>query len=702
MNLNRRINFVILFPDNKEADEIENYNDLIPPPKSLSLPELFSAQHQVVEIIREAVSSTELLYERAMEHFYRAVAVEEACELAKRKTQLERQIGELALSKIDTNNRSGQIKQTKNKLSSGTENIQGPSLRRRLSNSGVATQNLIASWQAKKNRRRSSEGQTHVDEKTMKLLSPTLLPDVEAISDPNLPLETIMADPWKRNNESMERLRRWHETNVPLLDESKSETEMRIKKKQQEKNDDIKISDESSEEISSTDSEDLKLLKSRILAGPIMDEEDTYHPTGRLIPYLETDQSPILHNKVPILQTTSPSSVAIPDPVLPSNMTPRSILKRPKEELIVRNSFASSVSPEKTIRNIFSQRKDIEETNTAVKEKISDLQDMLESIKPATISESDTDSILSAAEAAKNRRTQLKSRSVTSEEEIAEIEAKAAVVNQYTEIVREYSSHSNMKGRDSATSSRRSSISDDQDQKYQEKLVQKWTKQNSTSEKKIKTENKVDKPINQISNSRRDNINSIPKNVISLKDMTTKEKPRSRSSSRNQSPVTRRRGLSKERKSTSRSSSKNRNRTPSRERGIPILSNEQDNHRSRSSSRSNSKEKFGVSMPVERKIEKLQKVLGNNKYRVTKTNSEITKEYVEDVPSVHINEEQLVLNANKTVRSTMSYIIDLTLLMVAIYVYFFKKEILSMPFIALLLYRRVQEGIHYWKPRRWH
>lgn len=76
-------------------EEAEDMEDLIPPPMSLSLPELFSPEHQLIETLREAVSSTELLRERAMERFYRAVAAEEASEAAK-KAQVERKTGELA------------------------------------------------------------------------------------------------------------------------------------------------------------------------------------------------------------------------------------------------------------------------------------------------------------------------------------------------------------------------------------------------------------------------------------------------------------------------------------------------------------------------------------------------------------------------------------------------------------------------------
>ncbi|XP_050456846.1 titin homolog [Cataglyphis hispanica] len=689
----------------------EEESDLIPPPMSLSLPELFSARHQVVEVMRPAVSSTELLHERAMERFYRAVAAEEASEIAKRKTQLERQTGELALL--------------------NDESVRQSSLRRRLSNSSVTTQNLIVSWQAKKNRRRSSEGQTEVTPKAMKLLSPVLLSDVEAISDPNLPSETMTADSWRRNdeNESLERLRRWHEANVPLLEEVQEEksiqaddkegmvgsiTVNRAKEVEEEEIDSIEVSEESSEEISSADSEDLKLLKSRILARRVIDEEDTYHPRGRSVPHVEPQLPQISHDRMTSLEIPPVRAVT---PVSLNNVVPKSILKKPKEELIPPDNFGRSIAPEKPIRAIPPQsyeRENDEKMNIDIEKRITDFSSMSEVLKTPPMSESDTDSILSAAEAAKNRRMQSKLRSMTPEEEAAEIEARMAVVNQYTEIVREYAGHSR---HGSAASSRRSSISEDQaDQRHRvnEKLAAKLTdkqEQNETLKSKIKNKNKVDQ---QTKNNqapaviKKESVNS--RSTTPARDTTAKRV--SRPTSRDQSPAARR----KERTTgatSSRSSSKTRNRTPSLERNNRSLAKndlkEQGSRRSkipsgsssRSSSRSNSRERFGTTASVESKVEKLQKALESNKYRAMRKESEVTKEIAGKSTPEQTDGKQLALEAKNTVRSTVDYITDLTLLIAAMYVYFFKKETLAVPFIVLLLYRRIQEEIHEWMPRRW-
>lgn len=718
------------------TDLMEDEDDLIPPPMSLSLPELFSEHHQVVEVMREAVSSTELLHERAMERFYRAIAAEEASELAKRKTQVEKQTGDLAQTEA--------------------ENAQ-LALRRRLSNSGVTTQNLIASWQAKKNRRRSSEGQTDQSHKKMKLLLPALLSDVEARSDPNLPSETTMLNPWTKSNDedSVERLRRWHETNLPLLEEVQPEksiptttndeettattvptkvngvatqsTALTKMKEDERETYSVETSEESSEEISSADSEDLKSLKSRILSRSIIDEEDTYHPRGRPIPHVEPEIPQIPYERIPTLDILTPADIRVASPVSPSNVVPKSILKKPKEESSPQDDSNKSIPPEKPVRKMlpqqYQQEEDVEDMDMENNQEAPvDLPKMSEVLKTPTMSESDTDSIVSAAEAARSRRIMSRMRSMTSEEEAAEAEARMAVVNQYTEIVREYSSHS--KGLDSAASSRRSSFSEDQDQKHrvQEKLAPKPTKkqeQDDTSKSNAKIKNEADKQKrgNQTPSSRKGNADS--RGATPARD-TMKEKRASKPSSRDQSPAARRRDLPAERArgSSSRSSSKTRNRTPSRDRSKRSMSRndsgesqvvekslEQGTRRSkvpsrpssRSSSRSNSRERYGATVPVESKVEKLQKALESNKYRAARKGSAQENAEEERTP----DGQQLVLEAKEKVRSTVSYMTDLTLLMAAMYVYLFKRETLAIPFIALLLYRRVQEVVHSWLPRRW-
>ncbi|KZC12048.1 Titin [Dufourea novaeangliae] len=707
------------------TEEVEDMEDLIPPPMSLSLPELFSAEHQVVETLREAVSSTELLHERAMERFYRAVAAEEASEIAKRKTQVERKTGELA-STVDE----------KTDIDTDTQDTRRSSLLRRLSNPGVTAQNLI-SWQTKKNRRRSSEGQPEVLKSPLKSITPSLLPAVEAKSDPNLPSdsETPTGVRGLDNEEDAARqLRRWHDSNVPLVEEKQEEksipwradtTEEALRSegvvptiqpfaqpeaRDLEEDEESIESSEASSAISSADSEDLKLLKARILARQVLEEEDTYHPRGRPVLHVEIEPPMVPPHRIPILDV-SPPTPTISTPQSPTNLVPKSILKKPKEEPIPVNSFGRPIPPEKPIRKIPPHQV---QQGTEKEEDISDTQPILvhESLKTPVMSDSDTDSVLSAGEAAKNRRIQAKTKSVPSEEEVDEedIEARMAVVNHYTEIVREHSSRfsyrssEERKPDDSLASSRRSSFSEDQEPK------------NQTKRTVAKKENKIDKQERQADQKPKKSAGSRG-TTPARETKPVKEKRSSRPPSRNESPAPRSRNVSVERGgASSRSSSKTRVRAPSQDRKPPSRTDSEDQRyvreksveegprrsrkpSSRAHSRSSSRDRKRPETPVELKMERLQRALESKKYRSSRRGSAADREYT-DVQN-RVNEEQLALEAKKNVRFTVSYVTDLTLLMAAVYVYLFKKETLAIPFIALLLYRRVQHEIRGRLSRGW-
>ncbi|CAL7935359.1 unnamed protein product [Xylocopa violacea] len=722
------------------VEEGEDLEDLIPPPMSLSLPELFSAEHQVVETLREAVSSTELLHERAMERFYRAVAAEEASEVAKRKIQLERRTGELATT-------------VENKLSVVAEGeiLDKSAFKRRLSNPIVTTQNLTV-WQSKKNRRRLSEGQAEAIKAPLKQLTPNLLLEVEARSDPNIPSdpESSTAHTWGLNipEDPTTPLRRWHEANIQLVEEKTEEESIpwqpsangdasrdervvpepqpsQQQTKQEEPEDEeeesIETSEESSEEISSADSEDLKLLKDRIRARQMLDEEETYHPRGKPVLHVEVEPPAIPPHRVPIVDVTPPTPTTTAMPVFP-NVVPKSILKKPKEEPIPVNSFGRPIPPEKPIRktlppNVHPINRNNEEERVDAQTEITP-----ESLKTPVMSESDTDSMLSAGEAAKNRRIQAKMRTTPSEEEMDEedIEARMAVVNHYTEIVREHSSRlysrssEERKVGDSVASSRRSSLSEDQDLKTQTKDAEKLNG---------RQEMKDNRQVQQVATKKRDEVDRQEKPVIKRSagsrgttpardTKPAKEKRGSRPASRNQSPASRSRNVSVERGGgSSRSSSKTRVRAPSQDRRPPSRTGSEEQRyvreksvedgvrrsrrpSSRASSRSSSRDRKRPDTPVELKMERLQKALESKRYRAVRRGSGAGREYPERAwRESRLDEERLAIEAKQNVRSTVGYVTDLTLLLAAVYVYLFKKETLAIPFIALLLYRRVQQEI---------
>ncbi|XP_078042597.1 uncharacterized protein LOC144472975 [Augochlora pura] len=736
-----------------EAEDIE---DLIPPPMSLSLPELFSVEHQVVETLREAVSSTELLHERAMERFYRAVAAEEASELAKRKTQVERETGELAST-------TGEKTESED---AEAQDARRSSILRRLSSPSVAAQNLIT-WQAKKNRRRSSEGQPEGLKLPSKLIAPSMLPDIESRSDPNLPSDSeAPTGVWglDKEAEAATQLRRWHEANVPLVPEREEERSMpwqaetsegvsrsqgvvspaatvqpapearEQEELEDEEEESIESSEESSEEGSSEDSEDLKLLKARILARQVLEEEDTYHPRGRPVQHVDLEPLAMPTHNIPILDVTPPTPTS-PGLASPTNLVPKSILKKPKEDQpIPVNSFGRPIPPEKPIRKV----PPVQSVQPVVTrdEEISEPPPQIapEAMKPPALSESDTDSMMSAGEAAKTRRIQAKMRSTASEEEIDEedIEARMAVVNHYTEIVREHSSRYNYRSSeerrfgDNMADSRRSSFSEEQDrgnygrERVETPVARKQDAKEPEKQRPVKEgakkENNVDRSRQEDRKPRRStgSRGTTPARDTKPIKEPVKDGRMSRASSRTQSPASRSRNVSTERGgASSRSSSKTRARGVSQDRRPVSRTGSEDQRlareksvddetrrsrktsHSRSSSRDRSRSR--PETPVKTKMERLQKALESKKYRGTRRRSGVDRELVPSRPI----DEQLAIEAQKNVRFTVSYVTDLILLMAAVYVYLFKKETLAIPFIALLLYRRIQHEIRGRVSRGW-
>ncbi|XP_015607104.1 titin [Cephus cinctus] len=750
----------------QSATETED-EDLVPPPMSLSLPELFSINHEVVETLREAVSSTELLHERAMERFYHAVAVEEA-ELAKRKAQTERRTGELA--GITGPSQKSDVKIRINSMEAvDSDSLERRvSLRRRLSNSGVGIQ---MAWQAKKERRRSSEGQAELQ---ITSKSQPVLQDIA--SDPNLTgnRENLMSKIESSQNH-IERLHRWDEKSMPLtvekleltteVPEDNVEEEVPKEEVEEEEEEESTESSEESSEEESSDSEDLKLLKSRILAQPIIDEEDTYHPRGNPVPHMSPEPPPIPAHKVPILNISPPvPSRPVSLPSSPTNVMPKSILKKRTEtEVVPLNQFGRPIPPEKPlppekpIRKTLQQEEQPEAEPVTLRKK--SLTNMPDTMKATVISEADIENanMFSAAEAARNRRRQIRQ---TSLEE--EAEANMAVINHYTEIVKEYSvAHSahpvylkreelinaapkeeiepvefrprknsinaaeyternrrpSVSGKDLNENARRPSISDnaarEKTMSPERKQMSKKTK-SPTPKREVK-ENKVTQnrrgSVSKVNKDQKEDQPKSRRNSVSSRGTTPakeiKDRP-SRPPSRTESPGPRSRNVSKERR-PSRPSSRTEDRAVSQERGLPQRSRPPSRtasedirstrdksvdkrKSSRPSSRSNSRDRYRPETPTGTRMERLQQALDSKKYRSRKKLTD--REYSDSV-------DELTARAEIKVRSTMSYVTDLSLLLAAVYVYIFKNEILAVPFIGLLLYRQIQEEIHRRLPSWW-
>lgn len=620
--------------------------------------------------MREAVSSTELLHERAMERFYRAIAVEEAVDEAKRQNATD-----------STNNDYPLFEQR-------------ILLRKKLHLTGAHS----SLWQAKRDRRRCSDSQT---EKLR--VPPRIVPDVleDAASDPNLcSIETkiewnsqdleIKANSGKvrtqystqidyseeyteqikveevdenfDEQQLSEPLRRWHDfplenTFTPIeMIENKEKIDDQIYKTEEIETQSVETSIESSEEESSD--EDLRQFRARILAIPVENEEDTYHPRGNPVRHVSPEKSIIIPPPVPPhrVQVIDPSSseknYSIPSPPMsPTNIIPKSILKKRVEPDIV-----PITEPIEILKS-------------------SNQQEM-------ALSDIDNENVLSAAEVARNRRRQLKQlskNSITSSDNEEEREGeRMALVSHYTEIVNQFSmNHKPFPQR--RVPIRNENINDLQT--IERTLSPPRAKFDYSSDEKSSDNSQIYHDKNIIHQIWEKEIND------SLKTETKR-----RGRSRIDESMSRSRNVSTERGESSRSSSKTRargSRSSSKTRNNEI--NTKSIRQKNNNSRSNSRDRSRCQTPTEAKMERLQQRTQNANEKKQRSRRISTHERYENIDQY--SKYLLEIQAERNVRSSFSYVTDVILLLAAVYVYLFKEAIFAIPIIGLILYRRIQQGV---------
>lgn len=633
-------------PQHQESSYETEDEDLIPPPISFSLPELFSPNHEIIEIMREAVSSTELLHEHAMERFYRAVEAEKAANEAK----------------LNSANASNKVtKQDSFKLfDAKTYNP-----RRRLSNSGAQ-----ASWHVKKGRRRSH------DQKGNQTLTELMAPgNLESVSsDSNLHLNKSVR--LTREYET-EKLHHWPKTEDYHFKDDMKKNETKKLLLEEEKV-------PSSGDVSIRSEDDVEFLKSRILAAVVAREEDTYHPSGRMVVHKELDED---------MEKTTKNNNS-------SGTMPKSILKKRVEtEPVPVNQFGRPIPPEVPIDRSGYQKSDpqiaraVSPTKTLSRNEYELMTDF----------EKDSVTVLSAAEAAKDRRKQVKQPSSSfeiDEEKLAE--ERMAVVSHYTEIVNEYSmAHLPFPPRPSSrqsVTSEGSSARSPQEPKVVMRDHRNAPKPDShfsqtsfypTPEPPTLINTKPEKsPVLSKIVIPLDKNQILMETESQLKSLQTQPEQRARSSSRTRR-TSRTRSPSQPRSvSQSRSSSQTRAKARSRK------SSNVDSNRPRSRMSSCDRSR------ADKKIERETKSQNNGiRSRRNSTHSNVHTFGPSNPDKAAAVENKIEtdfltqIKAEMNVKKTISFITDISLLFAAMYVYIFKREIFALPFILLLLYRHIQNEV---------
>lgn len=278
-----------------------------PPPLSQSAPEL-NTMPPAVPLLRYAVSSTELLYERAMARFYKAVEYEESENARKRSVSVEvdgfrrRSFSvDQEARRLSINGDAQSTALTRLRMNSLTENERRSSLRRRLSGD---SQNL-----------------------------PIIVPRKLSLFE-DAPIKEIDQRVITKRNTKLNQL----DVSSPDLKRSPSPG---VKDGVENLSDDYTDSTASSED---TLSEPVVTAsrRSRLRA----DEDlDTYHPPRMLSPYRQPEN----HEAAEVLTRSLPP---LPDP----NFVPKPILKRPSSSDDEKTKKKAPDKPErKSLRGLFGR-----------------------------------------------------------------------------------------------------------------------------------------------------------------------------------------------------------------------------------------------------------------------------------------------------------------------------------------------------------
>jgi hypothetical protein len=323
----------MLFADAECNSELAIFGDSsVPPPLSLSAPELGSGEPWEISLLRNAVSSTELLHERAMARFYQAVAAEEAEKTSQRKEMTDRKLAEPSTRSTETGELSRKL-QAKSLESTDKEEhkwhernqneFQGredsfeavPHVKRASPRSEISKESTLKQEEPVKH---------SIEEKHEKVFERIITRAVtEAVEGKPLSIlqhreeEAIRKTGPLIETHREEKGMRKRDDKAKLLEENEEEVEEELEEESYYKNEELE-DEESLEEESSEFDEEEELYKS-------MEEEETYHldsTVTRDIGRFAEEEDNTYH---PRSMVPAASSMAVPlDRALDRRSTPQS------------------------------------------------------------------------------------------------------------------------------------------------------------------------------------------------------------------------------------------------------------------------------------------------------------------------------------------------------------------------------------------
>ncbi|XP_053688249.1 titin [Sabethes cyaneus] len=317
---------LVLYDDQQAKNNTRNstfdfeLDDMVPPPPPLSLsaPEL-NVEPPPAPTMRPAVSSTELLYERAMARFYQAVALEESEN--QRKASERRQSYSAA----------EQLIQQQQQLQQQQQQLQQQQLQLQLQQEAAAASMRLADRRSSLRRRLSGDKETIVKQSSFEADARQHSSVIEEVIPEEIPSIKVEPEPEPE----------------PAI----------VEKPAEELDEELSLSssmDSMLEELKRRESN--RSSRSRIMSDD--EEMETYHPAQRVVsPYTNPDPS----QAIEVLTKPLP----LPDP----NFVPKPILKRPSTELLTKDDKekkpAAGKSERKGLINIFDRKSPTKEPSPA-------------------------------------------------------------------------------------------------------------------------------------------------------------------------------------------------------------------------------------------------------------------------------------------------------------------------------------------------
>lgn len=706
---------LVLYPDENNqghgvTSEITfDFEDSVPPPMSLSAPELGTEPPPILFGLKTSASSTELLHERAMMRFIKAAEAEEA-ELEKRRRSIDARKLSVDIPKIQIN-------------SQDTNNIVGlerkHSLRRRLSAGAISHQQAL--WaQRRQSLRNPNEFEGNIPNK-LKKFSDIL--DYKA-KDTNVQRqrstsEEMEEEEFEKVRLKMQKQSSFDKKTIPVVDEEKWDDEY-----------EESLSESESESGSSEFEIDTPNMSNKKLLYENDTDEETYTP-GRGA-NLTKSEEPF---EILTVKRTPPDPSFVPKPILKRCDNDESFVQKDMSK--VEDDFETkqkkrSHSP--MPQNFYTQIR--ERSNSLFKNMKTDAQKGASSRprsysmypeneieqKQKELEKAFVESNLNKSKNIFHHISDVAESSVVTAASVVipeklidkkkDIEEAKVVIDHYGDIVRNYSQKNKVKHQTYLDRDKLKEMAEEVE--LNEDAVLTISKESiSTSRNRNDSSSSVGGDLGSASNDLSNSVKqSSSKSSLSEGYKTSSRKssfsedynskPRKNSLTDSYDSIKSKRSLSPHPKRTPsvspsrrfNKSKRSASKSPARIENWNNLKSEQKNGKSSSPSRLEikRKSKSPSPIPLARRKPKLREIMTQTSVGFESFSNESYSRSSTPLERSH-RQEELIAQAEVKVRGVIEYLTDLAMFVVACWLYLSQHELLAIPVLFVMVFRQIQSEI---------